>query len=127
MILRNFAVKLLLEAPSTSVTKSFRPSRSLLIVISNGMSFGTELNGFVNGANDFDPSKSAIFFDQPILAPPTVFGDVDKVEAVDSHFQVFLLPFLVPLKKVKMHNSIACKSQLCALHVTNTPATQTYV
>ena len=85
------------------------------------MSFGTELNGFVNGANDFDPSKSAIFFDQPILAPPTVFGDVDKVEAVDSHFQVFLLPFLVPLKKVKK------KSQLCALHVTNTPATQTYV
>ena len=117
-----------LESPNRP-SLSPRPSRSLLIVISIGMSFGTELNGFVNGVvggvliilvflNRFDPLKSQ---------DSSVSGGVDKVEAVCSHFQVILLPFLVPLKKVKMHNLIACKSQLCALHVTKTPATQTYV
>ena len=94
-----------LESPNRP-SLSPRPSRSLLIVISIGMSFGTELNGFVNGVvggvliilvflNRFDPLKSQ---------DSSVSGDIDKVEAVCSHFQVILLPFLVPLKKVKMHN-----------------------
>ena len=88
-----------LEPPSSSVNKS----RSLLIVISVGMSFGTALNGFVNGVFCvFHPWKSQILILDQI--------DFDKVEVV---FHTFKFPLSVLFKKVKMHNSIACKSQFC--------------
>ena len=78
------------------------------------MSFGMELNGFVNGVFCvFDLSKSQIWIGWISIR-------------WRRFFTLSSVPLLVLFKKVKMHNSIACKSQLCALHVTNTPATQTY-